>query len=76
MVISGKLHPKKHYDQFFSPQKKKFRPTSQNDRFRILRPNMRPLSGIDNFFFSKFNLLVFFFRVKFTGNYHAVGIIT
>ena len=25
--------------------------------FAILRPNLRPLSGIENFFFSKFNLL-------------------
>ena len=44
--------------------------------FAILRPNLRPLSGIDNFFFSKFNLLVQFFRVKFTENHHVVGIIT
>ena len=35
MVISGKFHPKKHYDQLFFPQKKKkFRTTSQNGRFR------------------------------------------
>ena len=32
--------------------------------------------GNRNFFFSKFNLLVYFFGVKFTGNYRAVGIIT
>ena len=31
--------------------KKKFRPTSQNGRFPILRPNLKPLSGIENFFF-------------------------
>ena len=30
-------------------QKKKFRPTSQNGRFPILRPNLRRLSGIENF---------------------------
>ena len=40
--------------------KKKFRPTSQNGRFPILRPNLRPLSGIDNFVFSKLNLVVQF----------------
>ena len=35
MVISGKCHAKKHYDQrFFSTKKKKFRPTSENDLFR------------------------------------------
>ena len=32
---------------------------SNNDKnLQILRPNLRPLSGIENFFFSKFNLLV------------------
>ena len=50
MVIFRKFHAKKHYDQLFFPQKKKFRPTSQNGRFPILRPNLRPLSRIDNFF--------------------------
>ena len=44
--------------------------------FAILRPNLRPLSGMDNFFFSNLNLLVQFFRIKFTGNYHVVGFIT
>ena len=33
-VISGKFHPKKHYSQLYFTQKKKFRPTSQNGRFR------------------------------------------
>ena len=32
--------------------------------FAILRPKLRPLSGIDNFIFSKFNLLVYFFSGK------------
>ena len=32
--------------------------------------------GNGQFFFSKFNLLVQFFGVKFTGDYHVVGIIT
>ena len=44
--------------------------------FAILRPNLRHLSGMDNFFFSKFNVLVQFFGVKFTGHYHVAGIIT
>ena len=35
---------------FFSTKKKKFRPTSLNGRFPILRPNLRPLSRIENFF--------------------------
>ena len=56
--------------------KTKFRSTSENSRFPILRPNLKPLSGIENFFFSQFNLLVQFFGVKFTGNWHVVGIIT
>ena len=43
---------------FFNNKKKKFRRTSQNGRFPILRPNLRPLSGIENFFLSKFNLLI------------------
>ena len=51
MVISGEFHAKKHYDQLFFPQKKKFRPTSQNGRFPILRPNLRHLTEIENFFF-------------------------
>ena len=42
----------------------------------ILRPYLRPFPGIDNFFFSKFNLLIQFFGEKFAGNYHVVGIIT
>ena len=43
---------------FFHKKKKKSRPESQNGRLSILRSNLRPLSGIENFFFSKFNLLV------------------
>ena len=41
---------KKHYEQLFFPQKKKFRPTSQNGGFPILRQNLRPLLGIEIFF--------------------------
>ena len=43
---------------FFFQKKKKFRPASQNGRLSILRSNLRPLSEIENFFFSKFNLHV------------------
>ena len=50
--------PKNPIVNFFFHKKKKFRPTSENGRFPILRPNLRPLSGDENFFFSKFNLLV------------------
>ena len=58
MVISAKFHANKHYDQLSVPQKKKFRPTPQNGRLSILRSNLRPLSGIENFFFSEFDLFV------------------
>ena len=49
-MISGKFHPEKYYGQLFFPQKKKIRPTSQNGRFPILRPNLKPLSEIEFFF--------------------------
>ena len=42
--------PKNTSQLFFSKKKKKFCPTSQNARFPILRPNLRPLSRIENFF--------------------------
>ena len=52
MVISSEFHNKKHYDQLFFPEKKKkFRQTSQNGRFPILRTNLKPLSGIEIFFY-------------------------
>ena len=44
--------------------------------FAILGPDLRPLSGIDNFFFIKFILVLQFFGVTFTGNYYVVGIIS
>ena len=43
--------------------------------FAILGPDLRPVLGIENLFFIKFNLFLQFFRVKFTGNYYVVGII-
>ena len=42
--------PKNTMVNFFFHKKKKFRLTSLNGRFPILRPNLRPLSGIENFF--------------------------
>ena len=50
MVISRKFHAKQTMINFFFHEKKKFRPTSQNVRLSILRSNLRPLSGIENFF--------------------------
>ena len=59
MVISGKFHAKKNYDQLFFPEKKKnFVRHPKMVDFAILRPNLRPLSGIEHFFFLKFNLLI------------------
>ena len=49
--------PKNTTVNFYSLKKKKIRPTSQDRRFLILRPNLKPLSGIE-FFFFKFKLLV------------------
>ena len=62
--------------KFFTQKKKKFRPTSQNGRFRDFETEPEAPFGNRNFFFSKFKLLVPFFGVKFTGNYHGVGFIT
>ena len=53
MVISGKLHAKKHYDQLFFPQKKKFRPTSDNGRFRDFETELETPFGNEQFFFSQ-----------------------
>ena len=53
MVISGKCHSKKHYDQLFFAQKKIFRPTSENGRFRDFETE--PETPFENrqFFFLK-----------------------
>ena len=53
MVISGKFHAKKQYDQRLFPQKKKFRPTSENGRFRDFETE--PETPFENrqFFFLK-----------------------
>ena len=58
MVISGEFHAKKHYDQLFFPQKKKFRPTSENGRFRDFETEPETPFGNRKFFFLKLNLLV------------------
>ena len=47
--------PKKNMMNLFF-HKKKFRPTSQNGRFPILTPKLRPLSGIEKRFFLKIQL--------------------
>ena len=51
-MISGKFYPKKHYDQLFFTQKKKFRPTSQNGRFPIWDRTWDPFRE-STFFFLK-----------------------
>ena len=43
--------------------------------FAILGPNLRPFLEIENFFSSKFNLILDFFGVKFTGNYYVARLI-
>ena len=81
-VISGKFHSENHYGQlFFRKKKKKFRPTSQNGRFPILRPNLRPLSGIEKFFspnitysysFLRWNLPGITMSLKSLNNYFGI----
>ena len=61
---------------FLFKKKKKFHSTSENGRFRDCETEPETPVGNGQFFFSKFNLLVQFFGVKFTGDYHVVGIIT
>ena len=54
MVISGKFHAKKHYDQLsFPKKKKKFRLTSQNGRFRDFQTESETPFGNRQFFFLK-----------------------
>ena len=42
--------PKNTMVNFLFHKKKQIRPTSQNSRFPILRPNLEPLSGMEIFF--------------------------
>ena len=44
--------------------------------FAIFGPDLRPLLGVENSLFIKFNFVLQFFGVKFTGNYYVVGIIS
>ena len=44
--------------------------------FAILGLDLRPLLWFENFYFIKFNLVLHFLGVKFTGNYYVVGIIS
>ena len=53
MGISGKFHSKKHYDQLLFPQKKKFRPTSENGRFRDFQTEPEARFENRQFFFLK-----------------------
>ena len=57
-------------------KKKKFSDIAKIVVFAILGPDLRPVLGIENFFFIKFDLVLQFFRVKFSGNYYVVGIIS
>ena len=60
---------------FFSQKKNYLSDTSKMIVLEILRSNLIPLLGIENFFSNEFNLVLHFFGVKFTGNYYTVGII-
>ena len=72
IVIPGQFHPKKCYDQPFFHEKKKI---SQNGRFCDFEIEAETPFGDRKFFLSKFDLVLHFFGVKFTGNYYVVGII-
>ena len=58
MVISGKFHAKNTMINFFFQKKKKFRPTSENGRFRDFQTEPETPFGNRTFFFLKFNLLI------------------
>ena len=67
MVISGKFHAKKHYDQLLFPQKKKkFRPTSENGRFRDFETEAETPFENRKFFFLK----IYLTRIVFWGEIH------
>ena len=71
-----KISPQKTLRSTFFSTKKKIPSDIPKSSFSDFETKLRPLSGIDISFFSKFNLLVPFCGVKFTGNYHVIGIIT
>ena len=62
MVISGKFHEKKHYDQLFFPPTKKYCPTSPNGRFRDFEIEPEVPFGNRKFFF-----LIQLTRIVFEG---------
>ena len=67
--------PKNTMIKFFFNKKKN---SVRHPRMVVFRFETEPETPFGNeiFLFSKFNLLVYFFGVKFSGNYRAVGIIT
>ena len=73
--FSVNFTPKKTTNTF-NFVKKKISDIAKMVIFVILGPDLRPLLGIDNFFSIKFNLVLQFFGVKFTGNYYVVEIIS
>ena len=68
--------PKKTTNNFIFLKKKFFSDLAIIVVFAIFGPVLRPVLGIENFFFIKFYLVLQFFGVNFTGNYHVVGIIS
>ena len=62
-------------DNFF-PTKKKISSDIPKWSFSRFETERETSIGNRKFFFSKFSLLVYIFGVKFTENYHVVGIIT
>ena len=68
--------PKNSMINFFSTKKKNSVRHPKMVVFRFWDRTWDPFWGIENFFSSKFNLLVYVFGVKFTGKYHVVGIIS
>ena len=60
---------------FFSTTKNSSVWHPKNGRFGDSETEPETPLGISNFFFSKFNLFLQFFRVKFTGNYYVIEII-
>ena len=58
MVISSEFHAEKHYDQIFFHKKKKFRPTTENGRFRDFETEPETPFGNRTFFFLKSNLRI------------------
>ena len=74
-VISGKFHLEKHYGQFFFLEKKIIPSDIPKWWFSDFMTEPETPFGIRNFIFPIFNLFVYFFGVKYTGNYHVIGII-